>query len=61
MNGALNLYITNDSKIKEFLPDLVQPLLKGMLKFLIGIPTSACQTIMDDLTDLGVFRVLTGE
>lgn len=60
-NGALNLFVSNDADIKNFLPDLVKPLLEGMLKFLIGIPTSACQTIMDDLTDLGVFRVLTGE
>ena len=35
-------------------------MLEGMLKFLIGIPTSACQAIMDDLTELGVFQVILG-
>ena len=59
--GALPLFISNDAQINQFLPDLVQPMLEGMLQFLIGIPTSACQAVMDDLTDLGVFRVITGE
>jgi len=54
----LDLFIANDARIRDFLPDLVEPLLKGMFRFLSGIPTSACQTIMDDLTEIGVFEVL---
>ena len=57
---ALPLLTSNDVDIQGFLPDLVQPMLEGMLKFLIGIPTSACQAIMDDLTELGVFQVILG-
>ncbi|MBQ3705711.1 MAG: hypothetical protein II888_04580 [Clostridia bacterium] len=57
----LDVLIANDSTIREFMPDLVEPFAKGILKFLIGIPTQACQVIMDDLTDLGVFSVLMDE
>ena len=53
--------MANDSTIRAFLPDMVRPMLEGMLRFLAGIPASACQAIMDDLTDLGVLELLLGE
>ena len=59
--GSLDLLVANDTKIRAFLPDLIQPMLEGMLRFLVGIPASACQTIMDDLTDLGVLDLVLGE
>lgn len=58
---ALDLLVANDATIRAFLPDLVMPMVEGMVRFLVGVPTAACQTIMDDLTDLGVFEVLLGE
>ena len=58
---ALDLFVSNDVKINAFLPDLVRPLTRGVMQFLIGIPTSACQTLMDDMTELGIFEVLMGE
>ena len=61
LDGALDLLVANDAAIRAFLPDLVQPMLEGILHFLVGIPTSACQTIMDDLTDLGVLDLVLGE
>ncbi len=60
-DGSLDLLVANDSTIRSFLPDIVQPMLEGMLHFLVGIPASSCQTIMDDLTDLGVTNLLLGE
>ena len=60
-DGSLDLLVANDSTIRNFLPDLVQPMLEGMLRFLVGIPTNSCQTLMDDLTDLGVINLLLGE
>ena len=61
LNGSLDLLIANDGTIRAFLPDLVQPMLKGLLHFMAGIPTSACQTIMDDLTNLGVLDLILSE
>ena len=57
----LDLLVANDRTIRDFLPDLVEPMVQGLIKFLIGIPASACQTFMDQLTDLGVFALLFGE
>ena len=59
--GELDLLIANDVKIQEFLPDIVRPMLEGLVRFLVGIPTSACQTIMDDLTNLGILDLLLGQ
>ncbi len=59
--NALYLLTANDHTIQEFLPGIRTAMAKGLIKFLVGIPTSACQAIMDDLTDLGVFNVLLGE
>ena len=59
--GGLDLLVSNDSDLRAFMPDLIQPMLEGMLRFLVGIPASACQAIMDDLTDLGVLELLLGE
>lgn len=57
----LDLLVANDRTIRDFLPDLVEPLVRGAFNFLIGIPASACQTFMDQLTNLGVFSILLGE
>jgi len=59
--NMLDLFVSNDTQIQSFLPDLVEPLLQGMIRFLVGIPTSACQAILDDLTEMGVFGVLMGK
>ncbi len=59
--GVLGLLTSNDVEIQEFLPGILEPLAKGMLRFLPNIPTSACQTLMDDLTEIGVFSILMGE
>ncbi len=59
--GVLGLLTSNDVEIQEFLPGILEPLAKGMLRFLPNIPTSACQTVMDDLTEIGVFSILMGE
>ncbi len=61
LEGALDLLVANDAVILSFLPDIVSPMLEGLLHFLAGIPTSSCQTIMDDLTNLGVLDLLLSE
>ena len=60
LEGALELFSANDAEIRAFVPELAEPIMQGMLGFLAGIPTKACQTIMDDLTEMGVFQVLMG-
>ena len=57
----LDLLISNDSNIMDFMPGVESSLISGLLKFLVGIPASSCQVIMDDLTSLGVFTLLLDE
>ena len=61
LEGALDVLVANDSTIRAFLPDIVMPMIEGILHFLVGVPTSACQTIMDDLEKLGIVNLLMGE
>lgn len=61
LEGSLDLLVANDATLRSFLPDVAMPMLEGMIRFLVGVPTSACQTIMDDLTELGVLDLLLGE
>jgi len=58
LEGALAIFSANDKDINAFIPELVEPVIDGMLHFLVGIPTRACQTMMDDLSEMGVFSVL---
>ena len=59
--GGLDLLIANDVTIRDFLPDIVRPMVEGLIRFLVGVPTSACQVIMDDLTNVGALDLLLGE
>ena len=59
--NVLDILVANDATINAYLPQVMEPALKGLARFLIGIPTSACQAILDDLTEMGVFTVLLGE
>lgn len=59
--NVLDILVANDATINAYLPQVMEPALKGLSRFLIGIPTSACQAILDDLTEMGVFTVLLGE
>lgn len=58
---TLDLLVSNDTEIQAYLPGLTGTMAKGLLRFLAGIPTSACQTVMDDLEELGVFSALLGQ
>ena len=61
LEGALDVLVANDSTIRAFLPDIAMPMIEGILHFLVGVPTSACQTIMNDLEKLGIVNLLMGE
>lgn len=59
--GGLDLFKSNDSSFGPFVSKVTQPLIKGALEFLVGVPASSCQTIIDDLQEAGVLSVLLGE
>ena len=61
LDASLDLLVANDADIRAILPDMAQPMLVGLLRFLVGIPASACQTLMDDLENQGILNLVLGE
>ena len=61
LDASLDLLVANDADIRAILPDMAQPMLVGLLRFLVGIPASACQTLMDELENLGILNLVLGE
>ena len=60
-DGGLELFNSNDASFGPFISDITRPVIKGALEFLVGVPASSCQTIIDDLQEAGVLSVLLGE
>ena len=59
--GGLELFNSNDASFGPFVSEIVQPVVKGALEFLVGVPASSCQTIIDDLQEAGVLAMMLGE
>ena len=57
----LNIFSVNDVTLNEFVHRIARPFATGMLNFLVEVPASACQSVMDDLTDYGVLSVILGD
>ena len=56
-----NLFSVNDSSLRELAGRAAKPLLQGILDFLIEVPASACQSVMDDLTSSGLLSMALGD
>ncbi len=59
--GSLDLLNANDVTIREFLPKIAEPMVMGLVRFLVGIPASSCQAIMDDLMNMSLMDLLQGQ
>lgn len=57
----MNIFSVNDVTLQEFVHQIARPAVTGMLAFLVEVPASACQSVMDDLTDFGVLSVILGD
>ena len=53
-----NVFSFNETRLAEFRNKVVPLLLRSVLSFVDAMPTSACQSILDDLTDSGVLNML---
>lgn len=48
------IFAMNDQLLADFSKRMIPLIVKGFLSFVAEAPTSACQALLDDLTDLGV-------
>ena len=55
----LEFFSVNDVTLSRFVNDVKGPVIRGLLPLLIHAPMSACQSLMDLVTDTGIFDVLT--
>jgi len=55
-----NIFSLNDSSMSEFIENVKEPIIKGALGFLMEVPLSFCQSLMDDLTDSGILSMVLG-
>ena len=53
-----NVFSFNDERLADFKGKVIPPFVKSVFAFVEQVPTSACQSFLDDLTDLGVLQML---
>ena len=56
--GTFNLFSFNEYYVALFKELVTKPMLKSLLDFVAEAPASACQSLLDDLTDLGFLNFL---
>lgn len=56
--GAFSVFSFNEDKLGTFVSRVTRSLLLGLIRFVAEAPTSACQSFLDDLTDLGVLDMI---
>lgn len=56
--GNYNFFSFSEYYLDKFKNAVTKPLLKGLLDFVAEAPTSACQALLDDLTDAGVINMM---
>ena len=53
---TINILSINDMTLKELLSEIARPAFEGVLRFLVEMPASSCQSIMDDLESYGILQ-----
>ena len=58
---ATGLFFMNDVSLQELVRKIIRPCVTGILDFIDVAPVSACQSIMDSLTDSGLLDLVLKE
>ena len=58
LKGSYNVFSFNEQKLSEFSTEVLPSLIRGILSFVEAAPASACQSFLDDLTDIGILDML---
>ncbi len=56
--GVYNVFSFNEQKLAAFRSKVLPPLVRSIFSFVAAAPTSACQSFLDDLTDIGILDML---
>ena len=58
LEGVYNVFSFNEQKLAAFKSKVLPPLVRSIFSFVAAAPTSACQSFLDDLTDIGILDML---
>ena len=61
IDACVDILRMNDVTLAAFKNSVMPTAITGMIRFLAGIPASSCQSLLDDLTDLGILDLLLAE
>ena len=56
--GVYNVFSFNEQKLADFRNKLLPLLIRSIFSFVEAAPTSACQSLLDDLTDSGILDMV---
>ena len=58
LDGVYNVFSFNEQTLAEFRNKVLPLLVRSIFKFVEAAPTSACQSLLDDLTDSGILDMV---
>ena len=58
LDGVYNVFSFNEQTLAEFRNKVLPLLVRSIFKFVEAAPTSACQSLLDDLTDSGILDMI---
>lgn len=61
MASCVDILRVNDVTLAEFTNRIKGTAVKELVRFLVGVPASSCQSVLDDLTDTGILNMLLSE
>ena len=58
LDGIYNVFSFNEQKLADFRNKVLPLLIRSIFSFVEAAPTSACQSLLDDLTDSGILDMV---
>ena len=58
LDGVYNVFSFNEQSLAAFRHNVLPKMIDSIFKFVEAAPTSACQSLLDDLTDSGILDMI---
>ena len=58
LEGTFNIFSINEQNLPTFVSAVIPPLIRSVFSFVAAAPTAACQSFLDDLTEIGILDML---
>lgn len=58
LDGSFNVFSINEQNLPAFVNAVIPPLIRSVFSFVAAAPTAACQSFLDDLTEIGILDML---